>query len=242
VTNEATPNTGASEVVTEQPTVPLKSLPPKKRAREIARRAVERQKAKRTRKNDVSSLTEQERDAITDRRTEVFLAFFERVEREGLDENDVAQISTFATTQYHVKNPVNQNLDDLGKLDVTPEAMTEYEYVAIVKKANFALNTVLQNRQKYVGGKVFWTNRHMKRATAKRILKGRDKARLLVKVVTVTQDKDGNETGRKTTGVVRTGTRIKGRGGARRLSCNPRRAVAEMKDKRTATDLVNQNR
>lgn len=241
MTNEATPDTGASEVVTEQPQVPLKSLPPKKRAREIARRQQERQQAKRARKNDVSSLSEEERDAITDRRTEVFLAFFERVEREGLEEQDVAQISTFATTQYHVKNPVNQNLDDLGKLDVTPEAMTEYEFVAIVKKANYALNTVLQNRQKYVGGQVFWTNRHMKRATAKRILKGREKARLQMKVTTVKTNADGNETGRESV-LVKTGTKVRGRGGARRLSCNPRRAVAAMRDKRTATDLVNRNR
>lgn len=235
--NEAQALAAASEVV-EKPRKALKDLPPKQRRREIARRAENRAAARReARKNDAANLSEDEREAIIQRRTENFIKLFDRIEAEQLTEQDVKAISIFATTQYHVRNPDNQNLDDLSALKVEPEAMSEFEYVAIVKKANFALNTILSNRSKYVGGQVFWTNRHMKRATAKRILKGREKARLQYDVTTVTKDKDGNETGRTKRRVV-TGTKVAGRGGSRRKSAIPSRAVAEMKERRIAVNLV----
>lgn len=104
--------------------------------------------------------SEQEEELIK-RRTEAFGKVFDRIIDEKMTDNDMRIIATFATRDGVMSYSKNQEVTDLADLQV--EELTEFEFESIIKRANHAINIILENRTSYTEGP-YYSNRHMRRA------------------------------------------------------------------------------
>jgi hypothetical protein len=124
---------------------------------------------RRPRRVNTEKPTEQEElEALIERRTNAFIKFFDLLDEKGVSDDDRRVIARFATRDGYLSYAKNQDVEDLGDLQV--EELTEVEYVSILKRAHRALTVILENRFNFVAGP-FYTNRKMKRGAAARFMK-----------------------------------------------------------------------
>jgi hypothetical protein len=108
-------------------------------------------------KNKEKPLEEEALEALIEKRTTAFVKFFDKLEENGITEGDKKIIARAATKDGYMSYSGNQDIADLSDLKV--EELTEVEFVTILKRANYALNTILENRVNYIDGP-FYKNRH----------------------------------------------------------------------------------
>lgn len=126
--------------------------------------------AARRRKNVEKPQDEEAVEALIERRSEAFIKFFDRMENENITAEDAKVIATFATKDGYMSYAGNQDITDLADLKV--EELTEVEFVTVLKRANHALNVILENRVNFTAGP-FYKNRHTVNTMMKLILKAR---------------------------------------------------------------------
>lgn len=122
------------------------------------------------RKNTETPTDDAALDQLIETRTAAFIKLFDRMERENMSESDARIIATFATKDGVMSYAKNQDINDLSDLKV--EALTEFEFQSILKRANHAINTIVTTRVNFTAGP-FYINRGMRQAAVARERKRR---------------------------------------------------------------------